>query len=502
MLTINGPAGRLCDSWSRRELLTVGSLSLLGVGLPDVLRREAIADAAGSGGGAKRSDGFGRARSVILVYLQGSPSHIDLWDPKPEAPAEIRGEFRPIVTRAPGLLLGEVLPMLAQQADHFSLVRSIGVNPKGLRNHGAAIYMLMTGHDPTNFTATGLAVPPSREDLPSVGAVVARYRPAEVGRLGYVALCAPVKEGSQIGVGQAAGLLGATYDPFTMYDDPTQPLKLETFTLPGDVTLDRLHSRVDLRSAIDAERDASAKRLNSHEFSYEGGRRKRVEITATFDEQYDKALSLVQSNSAVRAFKLDEEPPPVRERYGMTRFGQSCLLARRLVEAGTRFVQVTWPARSDDEPAPGPDGSWDTHRNNFPTLRNDRCPFFDRPMSALIEDLAQRGLLETTLVVAIGEFGRSPKIGAPTTDNVGPGGRDHWPECYSFLIAGGGVRPGQVYGESDRFGAWPKTNPVHPYDVLATVHHALGIDPTTEYHDTLNRPRRLTERGRPIVGLF
>ena len=222
---------------------------------------------------------------------------------------------------------------------------------------------------------------------------------------------------------------------------------------------------------------------------------------AVVDED-DKAISLVQSNSVVRGFRLDEETQPLRERYGMTRFGQSCLLARRLVEAGTRFVQVTWPARSDDEPVAGPDGSWDTHRNNFPMLRDHRCPVFDRTLSALIEDLDVRGLLDSTLVVAIGEFGRSPKIGASTTDNVGPGGRDHWPECYSFLIAGGGVRPGQVYGESDRFGGWPKTNAVHPYDVLATVHHALGIDPTTEYRDTLNRPRRLVEHGRPIVGLF
>lgn len=502
MLRILGASGRLCDSMSRRELLTVGSLSLLGLNLPDVLCRQAMADAARNAAVGHRSDGFGRAQSVILVYLQGSPSHIDLWDPKPEAPAEIRGEFRPISTRASGMMLGEVLPMLAGQAHRFSLVRSIGVNPKGLRNHGAAIYMLMTGHDPTNFTATGLAVPASREDLPSVGSVIARYRPAEADRLSYVALGAPVKEGSQIGVGQAAGLLGATHDPFTMYDDPTQPLRLETFTLPGDVTLDRLHSRVDLRAAIDARHARLAASIASSASDPKAGRQARAGVISTFDEQYDKAISLVQSNSAVRGFRLEEEPQPIRERYGMTRFGQSCLLARRLVEAGTRFVQVTWPARSDDEPVAGPDGSWDTHRNNFPMLRDHRCPVFDRTLSALIEDLDVRGLLESTLVVAIGEFGRSPKIGAPTTDNVGPGGRDHWPECYSFLIAGGGVRPGQVYGESDRFGGWPKANAVHPYDVLATVHHALGIDPTTEYRDTLNRPRRLVEHGRPIVGLF
>jgi len=199
---------------------------------------------------------------------------------------------------------------------------------------------------------------------------------------------------------------------------------------------------------------------------------------------------------------LEAESPKTRERYGMTKFGQSLLLARRLIEAETRFVQVTWPARSDDEPAAGPDGSWDTHRNNFPMLREHRCPVFDHSLSAFIEDMAARGLLDKTLVVAIGEFGRSPKIGSPTTNNVGPGGRDHWPECYSFLAAGGGVRPGQVYGQSDRHGGWPKTDAVHPYDLLATIYHALGIDPATQYNDTLNRPRRLVESGRPIVGLF
>jgi hypothetical protein len=192
----------------------------------------------------------------------------------------------------------------------------------------------------------------------------------------------------------------------------------------------------------------------------------------------------------------------LRERYGPTRFGQSCLLARRLIEAGTRFVQVNWPAGSDTEPAPGLDGSWDTHRNNFPMLRDWRCPVFDRALSALLEDLAARGLLATTLVLAIGEFGRSPKIGASTTNNVGPGGRDHWPECYSCLLAGGGVRGGQVYGESDRYAAFPKTAPVHPYDIVSTVYHALGIHRDTEYRDTQDRPRRLVDHGGPIGGLF
>jgi uncharacterized protein (DUF1501 family) len=476
MFSIRTRPGRLCDTPSRRELLTVGSLGLIGLSLPDVLRRQARA-----GGSNRTAAGFGRAQSVILLYLQGSPSHIDLWDPKPNAPAEIRGEFKPILTLASGMLLTEVLPHLAQQADRFALIRSVGVKPKGLRNHGAAIYMLMTGHDPSNFSVTGLAVPPAREDLPSVGSVAARYRPAAAGALSYVALCGAVKEGAVTGVGQFAGLLGGVYNPYQVYEDPTQPLRLEGFELPADVTLGRLQARMDLRGAI-----ASRQALGP----------------AEFDTYYGKALALVSRNRARRAFRLEEEAPTTRDRYGPTRFGQSCLLARRLIEAETRFVQVNWPAGSDTEPAAGPDGSWDTHRNNFPMLRDWRCPVFDRALAALLQDLAARGLLETTLVLAVGEFGRSPKIGAPTTENVGPGGRDHWPECYTCLIAGGGVRGGQVYGESDRYGAFPSNLPVHPYDLIATLYHALGIDLTTQYRDNLDRPRHLVEHGGPILGLF
>lgn len=488
MFSVSGRPGRLCDAASRRELLTVGGLSLLGLSLPELFGCRSVAKPPPS---QATGSGFGQADSVILVYLQGSPSHIDLWDPKPNAPSGIRGEFKPISTSAPGLHLGEVLPMLAKQAHHYSVVRSIGVNPKGLRNHGAAIYMLMTGHDPRNFSSTGLAVAPSREDLPSVGAIAARYQPAANGAFSNVALGAPVKEGRVIGVGQSAGLLGGAYDPVGIYGDATKPLTLEGFTLPQNVTLDRLHSRVDLRGIIERQSASAGAAARSAEMG-----------KSAYDEYFDSALSLIQSSSAVGAFRLEDEGVATRERYGMTKFGQCCLLARRLIEAETRFVQVNWPARSDDEPAPGPDGSWDTHRNNFPMLRDHRCPVFDRSLSALIEDLSTRGLLERTLVVAIGEFGRSPKIGSQTTNNVGPGGRDHWPECYSFLIAGGGVRPGEAYGESDRHGAWPKRDAVHPYDLIATIYHALGISPSTEYHDTLNRPRRLVENGKPITGLF
>jgi hypothetical protein len=462
---------------SRRELLRVGGLGLFGMSLPDLLRRARGAERAGR----SQASGFGGARSAIVLYMQGSPSHIDLWDPKPDAPSSIRGEFRPIATRTPGIFLSETLPLLARESDKFAVIRTLNFNPKGLTNHGAAIYTFMTGHDPSNFTPTGLAVPPSRDDLPSIGSVVARYRSADPGALSYVALCGPVKEAVVVGVGQSAGLLGNAYDPYAMYDDPTGSLRVESFSLPPDVTLGRLEARIELHSALEGRRDLGPK---------------------DFPGFYGKAFSLIESARSARAFRLEEESPAIRERYGATRFGQSCLLARRLIEADTRFVQVTWPARSDDEPAPGPDGSWDTHRNNFPMLRDHRCPVFDQSVSALLADLAARGLLDETLVVAIGEFGRSPKIGAPTTMNVGPGGRDHWPHCYSALVAGGGIRGGQVYGESDRHAAFPKTDPVHPYDVVATLFHALGINHAATYLDAAGRPRRLVEAGEPILKLF
>jgi len=492
MWTLSGPGGRLCDGISRRELLRVGGLSLGGLTVPlELLTPSSRLTAAPSEtrpadstrNREGRLPGFGAAQNVIFVYLQGAPSHIDLWDPKPEAPAEIRGEFRAIETAVPGVRMGEVLPRLAEQAGLFTLIRSVGCKPPGLPNHGSAIYMLMTGHDPGNFSPTGLAVPPSREDLPGVGAVISRFRPASGGGVSNVAVCGPTKEAAVVGLGQGAGLLGATHDPLTNYEDPTRPINLETFSLAGGMTVERLRRRVELEQRL-AEQVGGDSR----------GR--------AWSDQRRLALSLLQQSATIEAFRLEQEPPAVRSRYGTTRFGQSCLLARRLVEAGTRFVQVTWPARSDDEPAAGPDGSWDTHRNNFPMLREHRCPVFDAGLAALVADLHERGLLQHTLVVAVGEFGRSPKIGAATTNNVGPGGRDHWPDCYTALVAGGGVSGGRVYGESDRFGAYPKSAPVHPYDLLQTLFHAVGVDAGTEYHDTLNRPRRLVDHGAPILGLF
>ncbi|MCI0376469.1 MAG: DUF1501 domain-containing protein, partial [Gemmataceae bacterium] len=240
MLSILGKVRR-AGGWTRREFLRIGGLALAG----------GLGQRVGAQMATPRGQGFGRAQAVLFLYTQGAPSHIDLWDPKPEALPEIRGEFRPIATRAPGMYLGEVLPRLALEADKFALVRSLGVKPRGLANHGASIYMLMTGYDPSNFSPTGLAVPPSPQDPPSVGSVVARYRPAPRGAPSFVSIGGPIREGSVTGVGQFAGLLGGAYHPLQMHDDPTRPLRLEALSLPPDMTLGRLQARLDLRTGLE-----------------------------------------------------------------------------------------------------------------------------------------------------------------------------------------------------------------------------------------------------------
>jgi len=481
MLTIPGRGGRLCDGATRRELLTVGSMGLVGLSLTQFFAwQKAQAAAPARLQGMK---GFGAAKSVILCFLQGGPSHIDIWDPKPDAPSNIRGEFQAIPTKVAGIQLSETMPMLAEQIDKCTLIRSMSYTPEGLFNHTAAIYQMLTGYPPDKASPSGQLEPPSPADFPTAGSHVSKLKPPTGPVLPFVELPRTLQESNVLGKGGAAGFLGKAYDPYRLYQDPNKPIKLDDLTLRGEVSADRLQDRFTLRKDINRSMPALEKALRPY----------------ALDEHYEKAFDLVLSGKARDAFDLEKEPEKVRERYGRTTFGQGALMARRLIEAGTRFVQLNWPAVANGNPEVD---SWDTHAANFKPLKNLHCPVLDRTLSALLEDLSQSGLLSETLVMAVGEFGRSPRLGVSTSGNTNaPDGRDHWPYCYTAMIAGAGISGGKVYGSSDSTASSPKELPVHPTDLLATVYFTLGIDPDMEVLNHLNQPRELV-KGKPLTGLW
>src|SRR5436190_1106686 len=394
MLTIPGRKGNLCDGPTRRELLRAGSVGLFGLNLANFFQWQKAQ-------GASRLDGahgFGSAKSVILIFLQGGPSHLDIWDPKPEAPTSIRGEFKAIPTNVSGIQLSETMPMLAQQMDKCALIRSMSYTPTGLFNHTAAIYQMLTGYPPDKVSPSGQLEPPSPADFPTAGSHISKLKPPTEPVLPFVEMPRPLQESGVIGKGGAAGFLGKAYDPYRLYQDPNKPIKLDDLSLRSEVGEERLKGRFELLKGI----NASMKDLE-----------KAVSSTAV-DEYYAKAYDLVLSGKARSAFDLEQEPVAVRERYGRTTFGQGARLARRLVEAGTRLVQLNWPAVANGNPEVD---AFDTHAANFGPLKNLHCPILDRTLSALLEDLDQRGLLNETLVVAVGEFGRSPRLGVSTSGN-------------------------------------------------------------------------------------
>jgi uncharacterized protein DUF1501 len=478
MLSIPGRPGRTCDGYSRRELLRVGGAGLLGLSLPEFLSWKAQAAAA-------RTDTkiTPKAKSVIMLFLQGGPSHIDIWDPKPDAPSNVRGDFKPIPTKVDGIQVSETMPMLAQVVDKVTLIRSMSYTPAGLFNHTAAMYQMMTGWAPDKVSPSGQLEPPSPRDFPHMGCHIARMRPPEGPMLPFVEMPRPLQESNVIGKGGAAGFLGKAHDPYRLYQDPNKEVKLDDLTLRAEVGEQRLRDRFQLLKGI----NGSMKDLEKAVTPY------------ALNEYYEKAFDLVLSGKARDAFDLSKEPDAVRDRYGRTTFGQGALLCRRLVESGTRFVQLNWPAVANGNPEVD---SWDTHASNFGPLKNIHCPILDRGLSALVDDLDARGLINDTLVVAIGEFGRSPKLGVSTSGNSNaPDGRDHWPYCYTGLVAGAGVKRGFQYGKSDAQASSPVDNPVHPVDLVATIYWALGIDPSMEVLNDLKQPRALVE-GKPITGLF
>ncbi len=440
----------------RRNLLQIGTLGALGLTLPRWFEMEAR--------GATRRGG---ARSCILLHQFGGPSHLDTFDPKPNAPAQIRGPFPIIPTRVPGVRFTEHLPHLAQLFDSFALVRSVHHRTS---SHNSAAYYSLTGHQPLIDIVTSNA---SAIDVPAYGSVVSYLERARASRPNvppFVALPTMIADGPFRTPGEFAGFLGKMYDPLFVTSDPnSRSFNVNELTLPAEVSVDRAVERADLRQDLEglsrlADKAAAIQGMNAH---------------------HARALSLLTSQQTQQALDIHREPDRVRDRYGRTTYGQSCLMARRLVEAGVRFVTVYY--------SPGI-GGWDTHKDNFLTLKNSRLPNTDRAVSALLLDLHERGLLEETLVLWFGEFGRTPKINADA-------GRDHWPQCYTVLLAGGGLRGGIAYGASDPTGAFPKDNPVKPDDVAATLFAALGLNPQAEIRDQLGRPFPVS-RGQPIRELF
>jgi hypothetical protein len=444
---------------TRRDWLRLGGLGAFGLSLPHLLRA-----------GAPRS-GRPPARSCVLFLLHGGPSQLDTWDMKPSAPAEVRGEFRPIATSVPGLHICEHLPRLARVAHLFRVVRSM---THTAINHNTATYTVTTGQPPPRDL---IAFTPSENDFPHLGAQLTHKAPVRGSLPTAVSLPDPISDGPYPTPGQNGGFLGAGAAPFRVLGDPDD----DSFRVDGLADdPERLGDRRALLRALD-------NRL---------GRLASDPAVERLDQHQRRALALLTSGEARRAFDIGREPDLVRRRYGRHKYGQSLLLARRLVEAGVRLVTVYWGGKVNN-----PDPHWDTHFNNNRRLKEELLPPFDQCFPAFLEDLQARGLLESTLVIATGEFGRTPRFGQFTGNGVNETGRDHWASCYSLLLAGGPAGGGRVLGKSDRIAAYPADDPYTPQDLCATVLRALGVNPADEVRDAFGRTVPLST-GRVRETLF
>ena len=436
----------------------------MGLGLPRLLQARAGKSARGQGS-------FGKARSCIVLFMWGGPAHQDTWDLKPEAPAEYRGDFKPIATAVPGFRICEHLPRLAARAGRLAVIRSM-THPDV--NHVTAPHFLLTGR-PSPKEGT-----PRDQDWPGYGAVLARMGRGRGPLPPFVSLMPRSGDGAPRFVeethGQGAGWLGPVYDPLRLDGDASRAdFRVGDFDLRADLSRGRLGVRRGLLERLDARLGDVAARP--------GLRAARA--------HYERAFDLLAAPESARAFDLDREPLAVRERYGMNPHGQSVLLARRLVEAGVPLVTAFWP----NDGITNVSVYWDTHNRNFVDLKGRLCPAADRAFAALLDDLADRGLLDSTLVVWTGEMGRTPRVGQSVVGGAGAGrdGRDHWPHCFTSVLAGGGVRGGVVHGSSDRYAAYPATFPTPPADLAATVYYLLGVDPRAEVRDRLGRPMTLCD---------
>lgn len=455
----------------RRELLRVGSLSLLGLGLPECLAAQTTAASAGS-----RAGSFGRAKACILLFMWGGPAQQDTWDLKPHAPVEIRGEFKPISTRVPGIQICEHFPQLAQRTDKLAIIRSM---THGNGDHTAATHYLLTGQGPPRAVDR-------QQQWPHMGSVLARLG-RDAGALPPFVSMRPKLENDvprfvEQSQGQFAGWLGPLYDPFTIDQDPSRnDYQIGELSIRPELSIDRMVHRKQL--AADLERQ-----LHVTGDAYQ-----------SWDQNTRRAFDLLTASAQKRgAFSLDEEPPEVRQRYGLNPHGQSVLQARRLVERGVPLVTVFWP----NDGIKNVSVYWDTHSRNFVDLKERLMPVADQAFSALLDDLSDRGMLDETLVIWTGEFGRTPKVGQVSSDaGAGRDGRDHWPNCFTTVLAGGGIRGGAVYGSSDAHAAYPRENATAPADLIATVYHALGVAENQIVPDMNGRPH-FVRPGKAIESLF
>lgn len=450
--------------FDRRELLRIGGLGCLGVALPQLLRVDVRGAAMTS-----KSASFGRAKSCILLFLSGGPPQHETFDPKPDAPVEIRGDFKSIRSAVPGIHLCETLPLTARITDRLAVIRSMTTE---INSHSTSGCYMLTGYAPSTKAEN---VPASTSDWPSIASVVGALKPGERTPLSSVVLPEQIENnGHIVWPGQNGGFMGSAWHPQLIKCDPAAArIQIEGMSLSGGMTELRLSERGDLLKQYDQSFTRSLKNPAIEELQ----------------QMHQRAFGLIHSGTSRRALEIEREPAAMRDRYGRHKFGQSVLLARRLVEAGVRLVQVNWPRESNDQLSGSP--LWDTHQKNGQRVREVLCPQFDRTYSTLITDLAERGLLDETLVVVMGEFGRSPTINKS-------GGRDHWGNVFSVVLAGAGISGGQVIGASDKIGAFPSDRPVRPPDLAATIFHLLGIEPEREFMDSVQRPRRVTDGGVPL----
>ena len=458
----------------RRELIRIGGLSLLGLGSAQLDRLRAEAPAANTAPPKQR------AKSCIFLFLFGGPSQVDLWDMKPNAPPEIRGEFNPIATNVPGIQICEHLPKLAQQMDKLCLVRSMSHR---MNVHGPACSEVFTGREYFGPPTTDQATP---EDWPSLSSLVMRYGTGRSGLASSVVLPWYLQFTGQAKriAGQTGARMGEIHNAVLVSGDfGRSDYELSGLKLAEGMPWDRMLARRDLLKHIDF------------------GDSNRLDLgpaLTMLDANRSRAWSLLESRAG-EVLDLKREPESIRQRYGQTTVGQSLIMARRLVEAGVSLVTVNW---QDETYTDGVNTCWDTHQNNFPKLKNLLCPLFDQAFPAFIADLHERGLLETTLVVALGEFGRTPRMGQfSQSANTQKTGRDHWPHAFTAILAGGGVRGGQVYGATNENGGYVADKPVSPADLSATILNHLGIDPAQVYHDEFQKLDRKLSEGKVVGGL-